>query len=201
MSSVAVRISLTVRDEQFQRLMNSARFVPVFNQRMSQQFLNVGETAKRFISREITGGGNTAYTELGVWRYIKGNDSVLFNTGALSNGFTFKFTRGVNQAVVGIRVMPTGKHGPSGLQMSKLVEILHYGASWEPTVAERIALAIKAREADAPPPEGAKKDVWTIPPRPFMRYALMTPEFMGVVQRAASTALTQTFRELLGRST
>jgi hypothetical protein len=192
MASMNVNIHISIDDREFRRLMNSARFVPTFNRQMSQQFLSIGEHAKRAIRHQIEGED---YAPLGVWRYIKGSDAVLIYTGSLSKGWTYSFTRQSGGAVVGIRIKPTGTHS-SGLPMSKIAEILHNGAQWAPSKAQRQALAIRAAAAGAPPPVGQKKEIWRIPPRPFLKDALTSTKFLERVQRHSIRALHRTFRDL-----
>ena len=159
---------------------------------MSQQFLAVGEGAKRAIKKQIE---SEDYAPLGVWRYIKGNDSVLMYTGALANGWTYRFFRQAGGAVVGIRVMPKGMH-PSGLSMAKIASILHDGVSFVPSEAQRRFLAARAKEAGAPPATGNRKEIWTIPPRPFLHDAIISKPFIERVQRQSARALRRTFDEL-----
>ena len=192
MASLNIAIQIHIDDREFRRMMNQQRFVPVFNKHMSQQFLSVGERAKYFIRKSIDEGG---FAPLGVWQYIKGHDTVLINTRSLGDGFTFKFFKQAQGAVVGIRVMPTGQH-PSGLSMTKIAEIMQSGTSFTPTLAQRQAVAIKASAAGAPPPEGQKKEVWTIPPRPFMQRAILSDVFINDLQRRVQRTLYLVFSEL-----
>jgi len=190
--SLSVDVRIQIDDKEFRRLINSQRFVPVFNKHMSRQYLSVGEYAKRLIRKQID---SDDYAPLGVWQYIKGNSVVLRHTGALRDGFTYRFIRYGSGAVVGIQVKPTGTHS-SGLSMEKIAEILHNGTAFAPTPEQRMTVAIQAAAAGAPPPIGPKKDIWVIPPRPFMRDALLSEQFVSRVIQQSHRALTRTFAEL-----
>lgn len=194
MASASLNVEIRVNDRNLRRLLDGNRFRNKFNQQMSRQFLSIGERAKRDIRQTMERG--EGYAKLGVWRYIKDSEKVLIHTGALRDGFTFKYIRQSQGAVIGIRILPTGTHAPSGLPMAQIASMLHNGAEFVPTLAQRQALAIKAREAGAPAPTGPPQKIWRIPPRPFMRDAILNDNMIGYVMKRANTALRRTIREL-----
>jgi hypothetical protein len=171
------------------------RFRRVFNKYMNVNLRSFAYKTMKTIMEEIHNG---SFAPLGIQRYIKGSSSVLIETGDLKDhgiGWKFKKSQGGTNIglVIGAR---DGIHSPSGLSYPKLIDLIQKGTSFTPTLSQRIALAMKAKDK-APPPLGEKKEVWTIPPRPFLSKALAIPKITPIFKTTVQTSLTSTLKELM----
>jgi hypothetical protein len=188
-------VSIDIDERQLRRFMRRDGFTAAFNKHISQQLLNIGQLAVVLIRNHIRSGN--VKPDVGVWRHVKQNQMALFETGALSGGYTFRYLRSSSSSLVGgIEVYPKGVHAPSGKPIIKLASWHVKPAAWRPTPSQRKAFHHKLSVANLPPAIGHAQEIWTRPPRPYILEAIANPTFINRARMAINRAVSRSLRDI-----
>ena len=190
----ATVITIDVDTSKLRKFIRSGQLERVLNKHVSRQLLGFGTFVKAELKRKIRGG--ITGQVLGVQRYIKGHGKLLVHTEGFVNAARFKYHRD-EIGLVGIQVGWFDGESSRGLDYPRLAKILEEGREWTPTQKERIAVAIKAREAGAPKPTGRRKERWRIPGRPFLGNLVTDKVVLRKFEDSARKALDRTLKELM----
>jgi len=192
-SSVAITIHVDTKG--LKKFIKSGEFKRVLNKHVSRQLIGFGTFVKAELKRRIR-GNQVAGALLGVQKYIKGHGRLLVHTSKFVEAARFKYHK-EQIGLTGIQVGWFEGQSDRGLAYPELAKILEGGRTWVPTDKERMAVAIKAREAGAPKPTGKRKEVWRIPARPVLGNLLRDRVVLRKFDGAAREALDRTLKELM----
>jgi hypothetical protein len=186
---------MTIDDKGFEKALHSRRFLGLINKHGARQLLGFATFVKSEIRRRLQSG--IAGPPLGVQQYIKGNGKLLVHTHGFMNSAGFRYNK-IGRGAIGVEVGFITGNAPSGIGYSQLAAIFENGREWIPSPAERMAVAIKAKMAGAPPPDGNTKSVWTIPKRPFLTKILQDPVVLKKFEIAGERTLERALKEFMG---
>lgn len=189
-------ITMTIDDKGLMKALKKRKLGALINKHGARQLLGVATFVRNEIKRRIR-SGDIDGPALGVQQYIKGHKRLLYHTGGFASAAKFKYIKG-GLGQIGVEVGWMSGATSTGLSYPDLATILEEGNEWEPSEAQRIAVAIKAKEAGAPPPSGDRKRVWTTPKRPFLEKILNDDVVLNKFEIAGEKTLDRALKEFMG---